>query len=144
MSWVSSTRTIRGKISRGERMNGSEDRGFGKEKRLLRTAQFDQVFAGKCSAADGILIVYIAENAGLGPRIGLVVSKKVGNAVRRNRWKRRLREAFRIQQSRLPENCDLVVIPRAAVEPPLERLCRSLVETAKRARKKLRQRGAQG
>ncbi|EAQ78828.1 ribonuclease P protein component [Blastopirellula marina] len=123
-------------------MSSRGDHQFGKEKRLLRTAQFDQVFAGKCSSADGILVVYIAPNDQLGPRIGLVVSKKVGNAVRRNRWKRRLREAFRIQQARLPENCDLIVIPRAAIEPPLERLCRSLVETARRARKKLGQRGA--
>ncbi|TWT29654.1 ribonuclease P protein component [Blastopirellula retiformator] len=123
-------------------MNQQDDRRFGKEKRLLQSAQFDRVFAGKCSAADGILVVYIAANDGLGSRIGLVVSKKVGNAVRRNRWKRRLREAFRVQQGRLPHNCDLIVIPRAAVEPPFERLCRSLVGTAKRARKKLGQRGA--
>ncbi|MFI4876215.1 MAG: ribonuclease P protein component [Blastopirellula sp. JB062] len=125
-------------------MTGQPDRTFGKEKRLLRKSQFDRAFAGKCSAADGILIVYVAANEGLGKRIGLVVSKKVGNAVRRNRWKRRLREAFRIQQARLPEDCDLIVIPRAAVEPPFERLCRSLADTARRARKKLRQRNSKG
>jgi ribonuclease P protein component len=43
-------------------------------------------------------------------RLGLVVSKKVGNAVARNRVKRLVREAFRLQPNAFREDADLVVI----------------------------------
>lgn len=45
-------------------------------------------------------------------RLGLSVSKDHGGAVRRNKLKRMLREAFRLEQHRLPGDLDLVVIPR--------------------------------
>jgi ribonuclease P protein component len=44
-------------------------------------------------------------------RLGLVVSKKVGDSVRRNRVKRLFREAFRLNKDRLPGGFDLVVAP---------------------------------
>ena len=47
-------------------------------------------------------------------RLGLSVSRKVGNAVHRNRIKRRLREVFRLNQSSLKTGCDLVIVPKAA------------------------------
>ncbi|MHC4592579.1 MAG: ribonuclease P protein component [Planctomycetota bacterium] len=42
-------------------------------------------------------------------RLGLAVSRKVGNAVVRNRWKRAVREAFRLNRHRLHAAYDLVV-----------------------------------
>lgn len=50
-----------------------------------------------------------------GARLGLTVSKKVGNSVVRSRVKRVLREAFRATQELWPPDVDLVVIPRKAV-----------------------------
>jgi ribonuclease P protein component len=46
--------------------------------------------------------------------------------VRRNRWKRLLREAYRLSRPDLPGGLDLVLIPRAGIEPELEALRRSL------------------
>lgn len=50
--------------------------------------------------------------AGTETRLGLVVSRKVGQAVARNRVKRLIREFFRIHRRRFPEGTQLVVIAR--------------------------------
>ena len=82
-------------------------------------------------------MVHGCEN-GLGyPRLGLSVSRKVGGAVVRNRWKRLLREAFRLRRHELPAGIDLVVIPRQEVEPELARLLESLPVLAQRGLRKL-------
>lgn len=116
----------------------TERLGFPKSLRLLRGAEFDGVFGAKCSAADGVLVVYAWPNSLGHPRLGLVVSRKVGKAVRRNRWKRLLREAFRMAQHDLPA-MDFVCLPRlrdqptlAAVQGSLRRLAPQLAKKAAR------------
>ena len=47
-------------------------------------------------------------------RLGVIASRRVGNAVKRNRGKRIIRELFRIHEDKLPPNCDIVVILRSA------------------------------
>lgn len=71
-------------------------------------------------------------------RLGLSVSRRVGKAVARNRWKRLLREAFRLEQQQLPPGVDLVAIPRAAEPPPLDELRAAFVDVAAEVLRRLR------
>jgi ribonuclease P protein component len=57
-------------------------------------------------------------------RLGLVVGRKFGNSPRRNRFKRILREAYRLNKSLLESGADIVVIPR----PGLTELTLKVVE----------------
>lgn len=98
---------------------------FPKSHRLLTSSDFDRVFAAKQSRADRRLVVYTTANECDHPRLGLVVSRKVGNAVVRGRWKRLLREAFRLLQDELPA-VDIVCLPRPAHAPTLDGLTESL------------------
>jgi ribonuclease P protein component len=66
-------------------------------------------------------------------RVGLSVSKDHGGAVRRNKIKRLLREAFRLEQHQLPTDADLVLIPRQRPEDfPLAALRQELLDLVQR------------
>jgi len=84
---------------------------FPQSHRLKKPAEFERVFQRKASAADGLLIVYLAESDRTHPRLGVSVSRKVGNAVRRNRFKRLFREAYRLQKIDFP-SVDMIAIPK--------------------------------
>jgi ribonuclease P protein component len=111
---------------------------FPKRLHLLRPGEFDRVFQRRCSASDGPLIVYAATNELGHPRLGLTVSRKVGGAVQRNRWKRVLREAFRLTQFDLPP-LDLVCLARPASRPDLAHVMAALPRLAHRLERKLQQ-----
>ena len=100
--------------------------GFPRSARLLRSADFDRVMKQRQSTSDGLIVLYGARNQCGRTRLGLVVSRKCGGAVIRNRWKRSLREAFRLVLSELPTDLDLVVLPRHGVTPHRQRLEESI------------------
>ena len=85
--------------------------------RLSSPAAFRAAFSNGRSYARRHLVLYVAKRAeGAGPpRAGFVVSRKVGGAVARNRAKRLLREALRLEARNLPEGLDLVLVARPAV-----------------------------
>jgi ribonuclease P protein component len=94
---------------------------FPKRVRLLRASEYERVFAARNSASDPWIALYGAANELDHPRLGLTVSRRLGGAVQRNRWKRLMREAFRLTQHALPP-VDLVCVPRSPSPPKLVQL----------------------
>lgn len=105
---------------------------FPREARVRRQADFDRVYGGRAYAADDVLVVNGVQNGLDHSRLGLSVSRKVGNAVVRNRWKRLIREAFRKLRMELPVGFDFVVRPRRGAVARYEHVRRSLPGLTKR------------
>jgi ribonuclease P protein component len=118
------------------------DQSFSKLLRLRSRGDFRLVYERRCSVGDGLVRVLGRLSELERPRMGLSVSKQVGNAVARNCWKRLLREAFRTWQEKLPAGLDFVVVPRAEATPELKQLAKSLVELTWRLQKRLKREAA--
>ena len=131
---------------------------FPKSQHVRRQLDFTRIYSVKTAYNNGVLLVYAARNDLGYQRLGLSVSKKVGKAHARNRWKRIIREAFRLQQSEFagvvlktaqnenrtditPEiaaGIDFIAIPKKTdVEPNFKEVCKSLKYCVKRASEKL-------
>ena len=104
--------------------------------RIRRSGEFRRAYQRRCSSADQQIVVFGYPNGLTHPRLGLSVSRRIGGAVVRNRWKRLLREAFRLSRCRLPAGIDLIVLPRPNVEPTLALLLESLPRLAVRVARK--------
>src|SRR5436309_2447585 len=99
---------------------------FRAEDRLRKQADFDRVYKARLFAADDTLIVNGCANELSHSRLGLSVGVVVGNAVTRNRWKRIIREAFRLSREQIPAGLDLVVRPQKQAKPDFQAVSRSL------------------
>jgi ribonuclease P protein component len=115
-----------------------------RETRLRSGAAFQRAYAHGARARGPLLVVVAVPNGLAHARLGLSVGKRVSkSAVRRNRVRRRLREAFRLRRPELGSGFDYVVIPAALeLEPSFEELADELVRLAVHAAAKSRRRGA--
>lgn len=79
---------------------------------LKHTADFQKVYREGKSYANRYLVLYVLENQTGRNRLGISVSKKVGNSVVRHRITRLIRESYRLQEDIFNSGLDMVVIAR--------------------------------
>lgn len=80
---------------------------------LKKNHQFQFVYKNGRSYANKYLVMYIKENGTDGNRIGISVSKKVGNSVVRHRVTRLVRESYRLQEAIFNSGLDIVIVARS-------------------------------
>jgi ribonuclease P protein component len=86
--------------------------GFPATCRLSGKRAFSAVFDQRVRRSAGPLTIYVRPNELAWSRLGISISRRAGPAVRRNRLKRLLREAFRLSRPDLPKGYDWVVVVR--------------------------------
>ena len=79
---------------------------------LKKNHEFRSLYRQGASAVAGSMVLYCRKNRLGHNRLGITVSVKLGNAVKRNRARRRLREVYRLNSPRLSQGWDLVLVAR--------------------------------
>jgi ribonuclease P protein component len=91
---------------------------YGRERRIRRRADFVRIQSQgeRATTPHFVLLVAAQRDPSAASRLGLVVTKKVGNSVVRSRVKRVCRECFRLWPDLVPKGIDLVVIARPGAD----------------------------
>src|SRR5687767_5226127 len=93
----------------------SHSLGLPRERRIIRGRDFMRARAeGRRLAVGCLLLNWVDVSAGE-TRVGVITSRKIGNAVTRTRARRLLREAFRRNQHKVARKVDLVLVARASI-----------------------------
>ena len=80
---------------------------------LKKNSDFQKVYRQAKSYANRYLVMYVLENHTEGNRLGISVSKKVGNSVIRHHLTRLIRESYRLHEDMFNNGLDIVVIARS-------------------------------
>lgn len=84
--------------------------GLPKQERIVNDKEFEHVYKNGAIRKSGCLIIRFLTNKLEYPRLGIAVSKKIfRSAVARNRIKRLIREAFRLNKHQLPRGTDFII-----------------------------------
>ncbi len=82
------------------------------KERLHKRKEFQKIFDEGIVFNNEQIKVFALLNNSPVSRLGLVVGRKFGNAVKRNRFKRIFREAYRLNKNLLENGMDLIILPR--------------------------------
>jgi ribonuclease P protein component len=105
----------------------------GKRTRLTDSPDFERVYRQGTAYRGKLFSVHAFPNELGTPRLGLSVSRRVGNAVTRNAVRRRLREVFHSARPEIPSDLDLVVSARpAAAEATVRELSEEFVRSLRK------------
>lgn len=83
---------------------------------LKKTKDFQLVYREGTSKANRYLVMLVRRNGSEKNRVGISVSKKVGNSVVRHHLTRLIREAYRLNEDRFPQGLDVVFIARTGAK----------------------------
>ncbi len=117
---------------------------FRRRQRVVGKTDFDRILRRGLRATNERLTMWVLPNGTDDTRLGLIVGRQHGRAVRRNRLKRLVREAFRLSQHELPGGFDLVCSPRAGVSLTLMGCRESLLRLAQRLARRWENGNAKG
>lgn len=83
---------------------------------LKNSKEFKNVYDHGRSYANKYLVAYVLENGTDITRLGISVSKKVGNSIVRHRMTRLIRESFRLNKENIRTGYDIVIIARSGLK----------------------------
>ncbi|MDQ0061524.1 ribonuclease P protein component [Paenibacillus harenae] len=103
--------------------------------RLRNRGDFSRIYRGGKSFANGQFVVYWSKQPDADPfRLGVSASKKIGNAVMRNRMRRMVKEIVRHQADRIAPKTDLILIVRKpATAMKMKEMEKSVLHVLKKA-----------
>ena len=87
-----------------------------RELRIKRSLEFENIIKSGKKKSNDYFVIYYKERKLLFSRFGVSLSKKFGNAVTRNRYKRILREIIRNNQKKFENNYDYIIIMKKNCE----------------------------
>lgn len=82
---------------------------------LNRNQDFQRLYRRGAFCSLGSAILYAMPNGRSENRLGITAGKKIGNAVKRNRAKRIVREAYRAAETQMPIGLDIVIVARSGL-----------------------------
>ncbi|MBO4401549.1 MAG: ribonuclease P protein component [Selenomonadaceae bacterium] len=104
-----------------------------KKSQILR--DFQEIYAKSRAFSNKNLVLHVSGNPNLKGKVGFAAGRRLGGAVVRNRVKRILREAFRLNQHNISTDCAIVIVARKPlVNAKTDTAAQSLIELCKKAK----------
>jgi ribonuclease P protein component len=111
---------------------GSES--LSRSQRITRSREFQEAYDQGLRYHGRFMVLWLRKGDNAALRLGVVASRRVGNAVQRARAKRRMREVYRRQRGSLQGSVDVVLVARQAIlDAPWDAVTRDMAALAKSA-----------